>query len=294
MSRKHERCETRNKPGFSGGSSVDQVRRVFSPFADNSVRFEINEVNLIDLVQGKQGIIFRSQPGGGKSHTIDRFRQDFEKRYGDNVLLRSIKWSDRLRDKDILGNRKPRPDSLTPEKRQLAAKRFLSDALVSFTDVVKKQRRGRRVHPRGLFTIAEVPDGVIDDANIKQLVQQGFLLIDLIPDPAFQRQAIKERQMAWDSETGQVIDTATLRRRHSAPPEVMAMSIKRSRQAQKQVFFEGEEEWRWLSQIPVPDRKRRHHDDSYHMARSALASMIRSEMLFAPGTALVAYNRRAA
>ncbi len=293
MSRNRER--QREKQDMRN-STVDQLKRVYSPLADGGVKFEINQVSLLELIaaRGAKGIIFRSQPGGGKSHTIERFRHDMEEKYGSNILLRSIKWSDRLRDKDILGNRKPRADSLTPEKRRIVAERFLQDATMRFADIVRKERRGKRIHPRGLFTIAEVPDGVVDDGIIQSLVNQGFVLIDLVPDPAFQRQAMKERQLAWDSDTGELVDVTMLNRRQSAPPEVMAMSIKRSRQFQRSVLFPEEGAWEWLSQIPIPNGGRRRHDDRYHMARSALSSLIRSEMQFPCGSALVAYNRRAA
>lgn len=249
---------------------VEQVVRLATSFSD--VSFELRDVDLAEIAysQGVRGIIFRSQPGGGKSHIIQTFEQAYANRAGENVLIRSVKWSDSMR--SIMGHKKPQQNSMTPQKRKRIADIFFHDAMVGLKDVVKSQRRRFRTHPRALFTIAEVPQGVMDESYIQACVAQGFLLVDLVADPVFQQKARQERQLAWDSETGKVVDTRTLSLRRSAPPEVMDMAITRADKESGRRMRPEERDWRFLQQVPLPlQAGQRSHRDQYTLAKRAFA-----------------------
>lgn len=253
--------------------TMQEITRIVSLTPEATVAFDIHPTNLVDvaLAKGACGVIFRAQPGAGKSHIIQSFQYDFAERTQNNVYIHTAKWSDSMR--MVMGKKKPHAGSMTEGKRAKIADLFVRDISLSLSQVVRR-RRGFRTHPRGVFTIAELPEGVVDESVVEECVAKGFLLVDIVPDPVFQRKAMIERDRVWSLPPGAVFSDPpeyVEAVRKSAPPEVMAIAIQRADATDRSRLSSKAKSWDEMRQVPVPFAQFRQHNDRYCFARRTQA-----------------------
>lgn len=258
--------------------NLQEIVRVVSLTPDENISFEVRPIDLIDIAfaKGAKGIIFRAQPGAGKSHIIDKISTALSQRTEQNVYVHIARWSDSMR--QVIGNKKPKPGGLSDEKKGQITKHFYKNILLSLHDIARRKRRKFRTHPRAVFTLAELPDGVIDDEIVKDCVTKGFLLVDIIPDPIFQRKALVERTGVWELPKGAVFSDppeviGNLRR--SAPPEIMASSIEKSDKESRKRLPSENFNWGNMQGIPVPHAIYRQPEDLYLLAARAYTRISR-------------------
>lgn len=270
---------------------LTEVQRTISVYPSPNVRFDMREVDLVNMSLGKKGIIFLSQPGAGKSHIIKNFSEMYSARTEGNVLVRSLKWSDTMR--DVVKQKKQRP--LTQRERTIVADKFLQKLENDNLRKAVRRRRGFRTHPRASFTIAEIPDGVVDMQDLQQYIDKGFLLINLVPDPKFQEIACRTRAQAWDLPTGAPAgamwsdpppDIEELRK--SAAPAILQMAIKRSDAQHRKLLFPGEGEFLYLQRVPLPAR--RDSPTAFTLRERALGRLVYADTLKDPSNYHVVYN----
>lgn len=253
----------------SPGCAVQEITRIVSLTPEATVTFDVHPTNLVDAVLAKRacGIIFRAPPGSGKSHIIQSFQSDFVKKTQNNVYINSVKWSDGMR--QVFGKKKPQPGIMTEEKRKKISSLFLENVSLTLSQVVHR-RRGFRTHPRSVFTIAELPEGVVDEFIVGECAAKGFIVVDIVSDPVYQRKALIERERVWSLPPGAVFSDPPEyieAVRKSAPPEVMHMSIQRSDEADRGRLSSKAKCWDEMQRVPVVCAPFRQHDDIYSLAR---------------------------